>query len=335
MIHALALTVLLTPSTDGMVWVPPGTVTMGSNHPSARADERPAHRVDVDGFWMDETEVTNAQFRTFVEATGYVTTAERPVDWNILAAQLPPDTPRPPKDKLVPASAVFVPPPRPVSPEQYLGWWQWTPEANWRHPEGPESSIDGRDDHPVVHISWDDAVAYATWAGKELPTEAQWERAARFDHDGAVYAWGNSLLPEGKHQANLWQGDFPYHNKVEDGHRTAAPTRSFPPNTLGLYELCGNVWEWTADSYRPDTYQGRNTNRTACQNPIGPAHAFDPRLPQAKDVRVQKGGSFLCHVSYCSSYRPSAKMGATPDSTFNHTGFRCVKQGLSPKVLNP
>lgn len=330
MIHTLALTVLLTPSPDGMVWIPPGTVTVGSDHPSARANEQPPHRVHVDGFWMDATEVTNAQFRMFVEATGHITTAEQPIDWDVLAKQLPPGTPKPPDEQLVAGSAVFVAPPRSVAQDQYLSWWRWTPGANWRHPEGPDSSIEGRDDHPVVHVSWDDAVAYATWAGKALPTEAQWERAARIDHDGAVYAWGDVLQPHNVHQANLWQGAFPYENTDDDGYATTAPVRSFPPNSLGLYELCGNVWEWTADYYHPDTYRLRHTNRPACQNPSGPAKAFDPSMPRASQVRVQKGGSFLCHASYCTSYRPSAKMGTTSDSTFQHTGFRCVRQTATP-----
>ncbi|HJO15311.1 MAG TPA: formylglycine-generating enzyme family protein [Phycisphaerales bacterium] len=326
----LTMCLFATPPPSGMVWVPGGSFTMGSDHRAARVDEQPPHRVQVDGFWMDETEVTNAQFRAFVDATRYVTTAQRPIVWAELAAQLPPGTPKPPDDQLVPGSAVFTPPSEAVNRTQYLQWWRWVPKANWQQPEGPDSTLEGRDNYPVVHVSWDDAMAYASWAGKQLPTEAQWERAARIDHDGAIYAWGERLLPDDVHQANIWQGEFPYSNTAKDGHTTAAPVKSYPPNSLGLYELCGNVWEWTADLYRPDTHRRRNGNATACSNPSGPETAFDPRTPHASMVRVQKGGSFLCHDSYCTSYRPSARMAATPDSTLNHTGFRCIMVAPAP-----
>jgi len=313
----------------GMVWVPGGEFTMGWDGEDGRPDERPAHRVRVDGFWMDETEVTNAEFRAFVEATGYVTTAERPVDWEELKKQLPPGTPKPDEAVLAPGSLVFRSPGRPVDLRDYSQWWAWTHGADWRHPEGPESSIEGRDDHPVVHISWDDAVAYCEWAGKRLPTEAEWEHAARYGHDGERLAWGDELRPGGKHMANIWQGSFPDRNDAlgdgGDGFETTAPARTFPANELGLYDLAGNVWEWTADRFDPAEYGRRDGAGGVVINPVGPERAADPRNPLAANSMVNKGGSFLCHESYCSSYRPSAKMGTPTDTSLSHLGFRCVK----------
>lgn len=312
---------------EGMVWVPGGEFEMGWDGPDGRYDERPAHRVSTDGFWIDRTEVTNAQFRVFVEATGYVTVAEKAPAWEELAAQLPPGTPKPPDETLVPGSLVFTPPDHPVALEDYTAWWTWTPGASWRQPSGPGSSVEGLDDHPVVHVAWTDAAAYADWAGKRLPTEAQWERAARFGHGGEAFVWGDELLPGGVHMANIWQGEFPHRNTAQDGHVGAAPVGSFDPNALGLYDMAGNVWEWTADRFRPDTYQLRVQELEpggCCSNPRGPDSAADPRNPYAPDSRVQKGGSFLCHASYCSSYRPSAKMASPPDSGMSHLGFRCV-----------
>ena len=306
---------------------------MGSEAPAARPDEGPAHRVRVDGFWIDRTEVTNAEFAAFVEATGYVTTAERAVDWAELAEQLPPGTPKPPDAELAPGSAVFAPPAEPMPLDDVGRWWRWTPGASWRHPAGPGSDLEGLARHPVVHVSWADATAYASWARKRLPTEAEWERAARFGHDGAVHAWGDELEPNGRHQANVWQGRFPYHDTAEDGFASTAPVGSFPPNALGLVDLAGNVWEWTADRYRPDTYRRRLSALEpggCCSNPAGPERAADPRHPFAPDLRVQKGGSFLCHASYCSSYRPSARMASTPDSSLSHLGFRCVSDAPAP-----
>ncbi len=321
------------PDLSNMVWVPGGEFTMGWDGPGGRYDERPAHRVRVDGFWMDATEVTNAQFRAFVEATGYVTTAERPPDWEELKRQLPPGTPKPPDDVLVPGSLVFETPRGAIDPQDYAQWWTWAPGASWRHPAGPGSTIDGKDDLPVVHVSWHDAQAYAQWAGKRLPTEAEWERAARFDHDGARYAWGDELAPGGRHMANIWQGSFPQRDTAADGFAGAAPVKSFPPNALGLYDLAGNVWEWTADQFRPDTYKERAANLEpggCCVNPTGPDSTADPRNPFARDSRVHKGGSFLCHASYCESYRPSAKMGTPPDTGMSHLGFRCVSDAPAP-----
>ena len=300
---------------------------MGWDGPEGRYDERPAHRVAVDGFWMDITEVTNAQFCEFIDATGYVTTAERKPDWEHLKTQLPPGTPRPPDDVLVAGSLVFSPPDQPVSLRDYSRWWTWMPGASWRHPKGPNSSIEGKGDDPVVHVSWDDAVAYCKWAGKRLPTEAQWERAARYAHDGRRFTWGDELAPGGRHMTNIWHGAFPHHNTADDGFALVAPVKSFPPNALGLFDMAGNVWEWTRDQFRPDTYTERVKTlepNGCCVNPIGPEITADPRNPYASDSRVQKGGSFLCHPSYCESYRPSAKMASPPDTGMSHLGFRCV-----------
>ncbi|MEO1130169.1 MAG: formylglycine-generating enzyme family protein [Planctomycetota bacterium] len=310
----------------GMVWIPGGTFDMGSTHPLARPDEQPIHRVTVDGFWISETEITNAQFRAFVEDTGYITTAERPVDWEELRTQLPPGTPKPDDDVLQPGSLVFTPPNRPVDTRDFMQWWTWTHGANWRHPQGPGSSIEGKDDHPVVHVSWDDAQAYCAWAGARLPTEAEWEFAARGGRSGAHYPWGDELTPDGAHMCNIWQGRFPDSNTVEDGFETTAPVRSFLPNDYGLFEMAGNVWEWCSDNFDPQTYARRHVAHPdgAVMNPQGPDRARDPRNPLSKHSRVQKGGSFLCHESYCSSYRVAAKMATPPDTGMNHLGFRCV-----------
>lgn len=311
----------------GMVWVPAGEFTMGWDGPEGRHDERPVHRVRVDGFWIDQTEITNAQFRVFVEATGYVTTSERRVNWAELKKQVPPATPKPPEADLAPGSLVFTPPGHGVDTRDFTQWWTWTRGADWKHPTGPGSSIETMDNHPVVHVSWVDASAYANWAGKRLPTEAQWERAARVGHDGAQFAWGDVLTPDGKHMANIWQGTFPHENSGEDGFGGVAPVRSFPPSELGLFDMAGNVWEWTADQFRPDAYARRVRQISkggCCLNPTGPVSTADPRNPYAADSRVQKGGSFLCHASYCESYRPSAKMAAPPDTGMSHLGFRCV-----------
>ncbi len=283
-----------------MVWVPPGRFSCGMDGGKLPLS-RPNSSVQLSGYWMDATEVTNDQFAAFVDATGYVTTAERPVDWDTLAKQLPPGTPKPPEEDLNPGSAVFNPPHRPADLRDFQGWWTWTHGAHWKHPEGPNSSIDGKGHHPVVHVSWDDANAYATWAGKRLPTENEWERAARFDQDGATFTWGHELRPDRRHMANIWQGHFPHKNTAEDGHADAAPVKSFPANSIGLYDMSGNVWEWTADRAGPHE-------------------------------RVQKGGSYLCHDSYCGGYQPGARTVSTQDSTFQHVGFRCVSDAPPPHV---
>ena len=287
------------------------------------------------GFWIDPTEVTNGQFQTFVQATGYVTTAERKPDWEELKKQVPPGTPKPPDDVLVAGSLVFAQPNRPVDLRDVSRWWSWTPGADWRHPEGPGSSIEGKDKFPVVHVSWEDAVAYCGWAGKRLASEAEWERAARFGHDGDRFVWGNELSPDGRQMANIWQGAFPHRNTVDDGFARAAPVGSFPPSDLGLYDMAGNVWEWTADQFRQDTYGERVKGIEpggSCVNPTGPTTTADLRNPFAPDSRVQRGGSFLCHASYCESYRPSAKMATPPDTGMSHLGFRCVADRPGPRV---
>ena len=319
-----------------MVWIPGGEFTMGTDSELGWPDEKPAHRVRVDGFWMDETEVTNAQFHAFVEATGYVTTAEKPPDVEEILRQSPPGTAPPPKELLVPGSLVFQPTAGPVKDlRDYSQWWHWTPGANWRHPEGPGSGIVGKDDHPVVHVSWDDAVAYAKWAGKRLPTEAEWEFAARGGLEGRPYVWGDEKPTDTNIFANLWQGEFPHRNTARDGYVRTAPVKSFAPNGYGLYDMAGNVWEWCSDYYQADLYR-RRVRDAVIVNPSGPAAAMDPRHPRAAS-RVQRGGSFLCHDSYCWRYRPSARHGCSPDTGMSHVGFRCVtsKQRWANRSLHP
>ena len=289
-------------ATGDMVWIPGGEFTMGTDAEWGRPEERPAHRVRVDGFHMDRTEVTNAQFDAFVRATGYRTTAERPPLAGELLPQLPQGTPSPDPGALVPGSLVFTPLRSP--------WWTWTPGADWRHPEGPRSSIAGREHHPVVHVSWEDAAAYARWCGKRLPTEAEWEFAARGGIDGARY-----VSPR---QANLWQGSFPDRNSGEDGYAGTAPVGSFPPNGYGLRDMSGNVWEWCSDYFDPAHYRGRSG---VTVNPKGPPSPAGPAR------RSQRGGSFLCSDTYCSRYRPAARQGCAPDTGMSHLGFRCVKEG--------
>jgi len=286
---------LRTSAPAGMRWIPAGEFTMGSDDPHSLPNERPARRMRVRGFWIDEHPVTNAEFARFVAATGYVTIAERAPDWKQIKRQLPPDTPKPDASVLVPGSAVFTPTAGPVPLDDVSAWWRWMPGANWRHPEGPGSHVDGRAAHPVVHVSWDDATAYAKWAGKDLPTEAEWEFAARGGLEGKRYSWGDEARPGHHHMANTFQGDFPHRQAVEDGFVSTSPVRSFPANGYGLYDMAGNVWQWTADRY--DTGD-----------------------------RVVKGGSFLCHESYCESYRPSARRGAPPDTGSSHVGFRLVRR---------
>jgi formylglycine-generating enzyme required for sulfatase activity len=315
-----------------MVWIPGGEFTMGSDDPLSRANERPPHRVLVDRFWMDQTEVTNAQFRDFVGATRYVTMAEKAPTLEEIMKQVPPGTPPPPKESLVPGSMVFTPTRGPVSLEDHTQWWRLQPGADWRHPEGPDSSIKGKDDYPVVHIAWEDAVAYARWAGKRLPTEAEWEFAARGGLEGKPFAWGEEPISDKAKvfRANVWQGTFPSENTAADGHAGAAPVKSFAANGYGLYDMAGNVWELCADWYRPDTYAQRAGSGVA-SNPVGPATSHDPREPYTPK-RVIRGGSFLCNDSYCSGYRPSARMSTPPDTGLNHLGFRCV---MTPAMVRP
>ncbi len=314
------------PAPAGMVWIPGGQFTMGTADTDSWPAERPAHPVSVDGFWMDATEVTNAQFEKFVDATGYVTTAETKPDWEEIKKQTAPGTPKPPDEQLVAGAVVFTPPDHPVDLNDFGQWWRWTPGANWRHPEGPESNLQGREDHPVVHVSWDDAMAYCKWAGKRLPTEAEWECAARGGLEGKRYAWGNEPVSETTPQCNIWQGHFPDKLAQVDKFPRTAPVKSFPPNGYGLYDVAGNVWEWCSDWYRPDTYrrQLEETRGGVVINPQGPTDSFDPRDPYAPK-RSHRGGSFLCNDAYCSNYRPSGRHGNSPDTGMSHVGFRCVK----------
>ncbi len=296
------------PAPEGMAWVPGGWFWMGQG---GYPDTLPEHLVYVDGFWADAHEVTNAEFAKFVEATGYKTIAERPLD--------PAEFPTVPPEDLKPGSIVFKAPPGPVSLDNFLQWWTYVPGACWKHPEGPDSTIAGREDHPVVQIAWHDAVAYAEWAGKRLPTEAEWELAARGGLDRAEYCWGNELREGADWRSNIWQGKFPAENTAGDGFVGTAPVGSFPPNGYGLYDVSGNVWEWCADWYRPDYYE-----RSAEKNPAGPASSFDPQEPGIPK-RVQRGGSFMCADVYCRRYVPGARGKGEPSSAAGHIGFRCVK----------
>ena len=311
------------PKPAGMVWIPGGEFRMGNDAVNAWMDERPSHRVVVTGFWMDTTEVTNEEFERFVAATGYVTTAERAPTAEEILANSPPGTPAPSPDLLVSGSLVFTPPSEEVPLNDIRQWWSWTPGANWRHPEGPGSDLKGREQHPVVQVSWFDATAYAEWAGKRLPTEAEWEFAARGGLDSQPYVWGSERPSESHPQANLWTGVFPHKNTAADGYVRTAPVRSFAANGYGLYDMAGNVWEWCGDWYSRDLYQSRSQTE-AIVDPRGPEQSADPLRPFMSQ-RSQRGGSFLCNDSYCSRYRPSARHGCTPDTGMSHVGFRCVK----------
>lgn len=306
----------------GMVWIPGGEFLMGTNSNLGWPDEKPAHPVIVDGFWMDATEVTNAQFEKFVKETGYVTTAEKPPTLEEIMRQVPPGTPPPSEDMLVAASMVFTPPAADVPLDNFAQWWSWLPGADWKHPEGPESSIKGREDHPVVHISWYDAAAYAKWAGKRLPTEAEWECAARGGLKGKDFTWGDTTPSKDFVKANIWHGRFPAENTKVDGFSATSPVKSFQPNGYGMYDMAGNVWEWCSDWYDRGLHP-RMAEQGVVKNPQGPDKTSDPGQPFA-ELRVQKGGSFLCHESYCLRYRPSARHGGAPDTGMSHTGFRCA-----------
>jgi formylglycine-generating enzyme required for sulfatase activity len=297
-------------SPPGMVWVPSGWFDMGTDAADAPANEHPAHRVSVNGFWLDATTITNAQFARFVAATGYLTTAERPVDWASIAAQSPPGTPKPPDELLQPGSLVFTPPDHAVDLSHLANWWTWTVGACWRHPTGPSSSIDGLDSLPVVQVSWEDAAAYVAWAGKRLPTEAEWEYAARGGTAGTRYYWGDTF---DVHRANTFTGRFPYQDTAADGFAGLAPVGSFPPNGYGLYDMAGNVWNWCSDVYRD------HADADGCCG-------FRSSAPGASAVteRVIKGGSFLCSPEYCESYRPTARRGTPSDTGMSHIGFRCA-----------
>lgn len=297
------------PPPGAMLWIPGGTFQMGSDH--HYPEERPAHRVHVDGFWMDPHPVTNAQFRRFAGETGYVTLAERTPD----PADFPSVTPQ----ALVPGSLVFQLPPSPVGPHDYAAWWAYVPGACWRHPEGPGSTLAGRDEHPAVHVAFEDAAVYAAWADKDLPTEAEWEYAARGGLEGATFAWGDEEHPRGRLLANTWQGRFPWENLAADGYERTSPVGAFPPGGYGLLDMIGNVWEWTRDYYTL-----RHAERVArrCCLPRNPR--VDEFAGGGRARRVIKGGSHLCAPSYCFRYRPAARQGQEADSSTSHLGFRCV-----------
>jgi formylglycine-generating enzyme required for sulfatase activity len=311
-----------------MVWIPGGTFLMGSDSHLARNNEKPAHFVKVDGFWMDQTDVTNAQFAAFVTATGYVTTAEQKPDWETLRVQLPPGTPKPAEKKLVPGAMVFVGTAHPVSLDNPARWWKFIPGANWRHPQGPGSDLQGKDDYPVVQVSYVDAVAYAKWAGKRLPTEAEWVFAARGGLEQADYAWGKDEQPRGRQMANIFAGSqFPVVEAESRAKIASSKVGSYPPNGYGLYDITGNVWQWVADWYRADAFV-QNANRNLTVNPPGPSESFDPAhadLPFDAPKRVIRGGSFLCDPNFCRSYRPSARRGVDPYNPMSHISFRLVK----------
>ena len=308
---------------SGMRLVPAAEFTMGSDSDPAWPDERPAHRVRLEGFWIDEHEVTNAEFRRFASATGHVSTAEQAPDVAAIMAQVPPGTPPPPPENLVPGSLAFQQADGPVPLDDFSRWWKRTPGASWKHPEGPGSTIEGRDDHPVVQVSWDDASAFAKWLGKRRPTEAEWECAARGGLDGKPYAWGDARPgAEGRWRANIWQGEFPTTNTAADGFARTAPVGSYPPNGFGLRDMAGNVWEWCADWYKRDLYPNR-AGHGPIVAPPGPGRADDPTR-RTSPMRVQRGGSFLCNDAYCSRYRPSARHGCSPDTGMSHVGFRCA-----------
>ena len=309
---------------EGMVWVPGGEFSMGSEScadgncdmgMNRREDSKPIHRVYVDGFWMDTTEVTNTQFEKFVKATGYVTLAER--------TPTKEEFPAVPPEDLVAGSLVFAPTPAPVRLSDNLQWWSYERGANWRHPQGPASDLKGREKYPVVHVAYADAAAYAQWAGKRLPTEAEWEFAARGGLSGKTYVWGDEFHPGGKVMANTFQGKFPVKDTGEDGFAGIAPVAQFPANGYGLYDMAGNVWQWCSDWYRPDYFQQLAKAGGIARNPQGPDVPFDPVEPKEKK-RVHKGGSFLCTDQYCTRYMVGTRGKGEVSTASNHLGFRCV-----------
>ena len=309
------------PAPPGMVYIPAGTLQMGGDNEQADSDEYPKHAVDISAFWMDETEVTNRQFEAFIKSTEYVTVAERPIVWEEIAKDLPPGTPPPPDSLLQPGALVFKKADGPVRYDDPSQWWEWVIGANWRHPEGPESSIADRMDHPVVQVAWEDAVAYCEWAGKRLPTEAEWEWAARGGLENKIYPWGDEDVNKGKPKANFWQGVFPFQNTEKDGYFATAPVKSFPANDYGLYEMPGNVWEWCSDWYHHGFYASADAKKPNAQ---GPQKSYDPQMPYTQQ-RSMRGGSFLCNDDFCSGYRNARRMKSSPDTGLGHTGFRGVK----------
>lgn len=312
------------PNPEGMVWIPGGEFSMGSTVeseslcglPGVTGDALPVHRVYVDGFWMDATEVTNDQFEKFVKATGYLTIAER--------TPTKEEFPTAAAENLVAGSIVFTPTPGPVSLDNHYQWWRYQPGANWRHPDGPDTDLKGKEKYPVVHVAYDDAAAYAKWAGKRLPTEAEWEFAARGGSAGKLYVWGDAFRPGGKFMANTFQGQFPVKDTGEDGFAGIAPVAQFPPNAYGLYDLAGNVWEWCSDWYRADYYAQLAAAGSVARNPKGPDTPYDPMGPGEKK-RVHRGGSFLCTDQYCTRYMVGTRGKGEVSTGSNHVGFRCVK----------
>jgi formylglycine-generating enzyme required for sulfatase activity len=304
------------PPAKGMRWIPTGEFAMGSD--DFYPEESPVTQVALDGFWIDERPVTVAEFRRFVRATGHVTVAERPLD----PAQYPGADP----DLLLPGALVFHQTQGPVDLNDYTNWWTYVPGANWRHPEGPGSTLDGRDRHPVTQVAFEDAEAYARWAGKELPTEAEWEYAARGALEGAVFAWGDEFMPKGKVMANTWHGEFPWQRLPAHRYERTSPVASFPPNGYGLFDMAGNVWEWTEDFFRPRHEGSAEHPCCAPRNPrvtsseTGDGVEVDEEIPR----RVTKGGSHLCAPNYCLRYRPAARQGSPVDTSTGHIGFRCV-----------
>ncbi|MFI1744578.1 formylglycine-generating enzyme family protein [Thalassobellus sediminis] len=310
---------------EGMVWIPGGTFQQGavSQDKMAMKHEKPQHTVTVDGFFMDITEVTNAQFSKFVKQTGYITIAERYVDWDVMKKQLPEGTPKPHDSILQPGSLLFKKTKSTV-PNLYdfSQWWSWSIGVNWKHPNGADSSLEGKENHPVVHISYEDAEAYCKWAGRRLPTEAEWEYAARGNNNNTTFFWGDdrSILSK---MANSWEGEFPVNNTLEDGFERTAPVKSYPPNGFGLYDMAGNVWEFTSDWYNVNYYNDLANFKSLIENPKGADKAYNPNNPYLQE-KVIKGGSFLCSDSYCASYRVSSRMGTSTDSSAEHIGFRTV-----------
>lgn len=310
------------PARTGMVWIPGGEFSMGARGlldssevgMHAVIDARPIHRVYVDGFFMDRNDVTNAEFAKFVAATGYITVAERTPQAK--------DFPGVPTVNLVPGSAVFSPPDHPVSLDDYRQWWSYVPGASWRHPTGPSSTIQGKENYPVVQVAFEDAVAYSAWAGKRLPSEAQWEFAARGGISGGVYVWGDVFQPKGTFMANTFEGQFPVRDTGPDGFTGIAPVAQFPPNGYGLYDMAGNVWQWTSDWYRPD-YYGRLAAAGIARNPQGPSSSYDPLEPEQRK-RVTRGGSFLCTSQYCARYVVGTRGKNEINSAANNLGFRCI-----------
>ena len=323
----------------GMAWIPGGTFLMGTDNRQAQPNERPAHKVRVTGFWMDRTHVTNEAFAAFVRATGHVTTAERPPDPETLRAQLPPGAPLPPAGMLVPGALVFCGTEGPVDLSDASRWWRFVPGANWRAPRGPGSGLSGKARHPVVQVSHADAEAFAAWAGKRLPTEAEWEFAARGGLEQARFSWGETLRPGGAKMANFWENarQEPFPVVTARTAMEVGTTRAdlYAPNGYGLFDMTGNAWQWVADWYRADYFaiQSARAEGAVIDNPRGPADSWDPEDPSAPPNaprRVTRGGSFLCSEDYCESYRVSARRGADPFNAMSHIGFRLVRDGPGP-----